>query len=223
MHFSHMHHDSGSKAGKFALVAGLHALIAVGVVNMMNSRTISLPSLPEDLTVLLQPDPVQPPPVPIDPPTPMPQVTPPPIVVPRIEVEVPPPPVDTPLQATTTQAPPTQQAAQPVQAELPARPATTAASTGAMRSAVLADASGCAKPNYPAASARNGDQGMVTLALLVGADGRVTSSRIQKSSGFRELDRAAVNALSLCQFKPAMNNGVPEAGWGQIAYVWTLD
>jgi protein TonB len=63
----------------------------------------------------------------------------------------------------------------------------------------------------------------VTLALLVGTDGRVTSSRIQKSSGFRELDRAAVNALSQCQFKPAMNNGVPEAGWGQIAYAWVLD
>ena len=32
-----------------------------------------------------------------------------------------------------------------------------------------------------------------------------------------------MSALSLCQFKPATNNGVPEAGWGQIAYVWTLD
>jgi protein TonB len=223
MHFSHMHHDSGSKAGKFALVAGLHALIAVGVVNMMNNKVISLPALPEDLTVLPKPEPVQPPPVPIDPPTPMPQVTPPPIVVPRIDVEVAPPPVDNPVQATTTEVPPTPQPAQPMQAEVPAKPSIPSTNTGAMRSAVLADASGCAKPNYPAASARNGDSGTVTLALLVGADGRVTSSRIQKSSGFRELDRAAVNALSLCQFKPAMNNGVPEAGWGQIAYVWMLD
>lgn len=226
MHFSHMHHDSGSKATKFALVAGLHALIAVGVVNMMNNKGISLPSLPTDLTVLLTPEPVAPPPVPIDPPTPMPLVAPPPIVVPRIEVEVPPPPVDNPVQATTTEVPPVQQAAQPaqpVQTEAPSKPGAPATNSGAMRSAVLADASGCVKPNYPAVSARNGDAGTVTLALLVGLDGRVTSSRIQKSSGFRELDRAAVTALSLCQFKPAMNNGVPEAGWGQIAYVWKLD
>lgn len=226
MHFSHMHHDSGSKATKFALVAGLHALIAVGVVNMINNKVISLPSLPTDLTVVLTPDPVVPPPVPIDPPTPLPQVTPPPIVVPRIEVEVPPPTVDNPVLATTTEVPPLQQPAQPmqpVQAEVPGKPVTASTNTGAMRSAVLADASGCVKPNYPAASARNGDAGTVTLALLVGADGRVTGSRIQKSSGYRELDRAAVNALSQCQFKPAMNNGVPEAGWGQIAYVWTLD
>ncbi len=159
MHFSHMHHDSGSKASKFALVAGLHALIAVGVVNMINNKVISLPSLPTDLTVVLRPEPVEPPPVPIEPPTPMPQVrrrrswcrgsrsrcrrhrsT-------------------TRCMATTTEVPPVQQPAQPMQAELPAKPLTPSTNTGAMRSAVLADASGCVKPNYPAASARNGDSG----------------------------------------------------------------
>jgi len=220
MHFSHMHPHSGSKAGKFALVAGLHALIAVGVVNMMNNKVISMPSLPEDLTVFLKPEPVPPPPPP-EPPRLMSRVAPPDVVVPKVEVEVPPPPIESPVQATTEVAPP--EPAQPAQAEVPARPATPTSNTGAMRSAVLADANGCAKPNYPAAAARNGDSGTVTLALLVGTDGRVTSSRVQKSSGSRELDRAAVNALSMCQFKPAMNNGVPEAGWAQIAYVWTLE
>jgi protein TonB len=88
---------------------------------------------------------------------------------------------------------------------------------------VLADANGCATPAYPANAARQGQSGTVTLALLVGADGKVTSSRVQHSSGFRDLDKAAVNALSLCKFKPAMNNGTAEAGWAQIAYVWKLD
>jgi protein TonB len=221
MHFSHMHPNSGSKAGKFALVAGLHALIAVGVVHMMNNKVISMPSLPEDLTVFMTPEPVQPPPPPPEPPRPMPRVAPPDVVVPKVEVEVPPPPVENQVRATTEVAP--QEPAQPAQAEAPAQPTTPSPNTGAMRSAVLADANGCAKPNYPAAAARNGDTGTVTLALLVGTDGHVTSSRVQKSSGSRELDRAAVNALSLCQFKPAMNNGVPEAGWAQIAYVWTLE
>ena len=54
-------------------------------------------------------------------------------------------------------------------------------------------------------------------------DGRVQDSRIQSSSGSRELDRAAVNALSLCKFQPAMNGGTAEAGWAQLAYVWTLE
>ena len=224
MHFSSMHHDSGSKAGKFALVAGLHALVAVGVVNMMNNKVISMPSLPGDLTVFMKPEPVPPPPTPPEPPTPMPKVAPPQIVVPQLEVEVP-PAVDTPLQATTEVQPMPQpaQPTQPTQSDVPAQPTAPSTNSGAMRSAVLADANGCAKPNYPARAARNGETGTVTLALLVGLDGRVTGSRIQKSSGSHELDRAAVNALSLCQFKPAMNNGAPEAGWAQIAYVWSLE
>lgn len=221
MHFPH--HPRGSNATKFALVAGLHALIAVGVVNMLNNKVISLPSPRDALTVFATPEPVKPPPVPVDPPTPLPQVMP-PLMVPKIDVPL--PPIDDPVQATTTQTPPIPketQSAQPAQTEGPAKTGAASVNAGTMRSAVLADASGCVKPNYPAASARNGDAGTVMLALLVGPDGRVTSARIQKSSGFRELDRAALNALSLCQFKPAMNNGVPEAGWAQLAYVWTLD
>ena len=221
MHFSHMHPDAGGKAGKFALVAGLHALVAVGVVDMMNNKAISLPSLPEDLTVFMTPKPVEPPPTPPDPPKPMPQLAPPHIVVPKIDVDVPLPPVETPLRTTTEVAPP--QPAQPAQAEVAPPPATPSANTGAMRSAVLADAGSCVTPAYPAAAARNGDTGTTTLALLVGTDGRVSSAKVQNSSGSRELDRAAVSALSLCRFKPAMNNGVPEAGWAQIAYVWNLE
>lgn len=222
MHFAHLEHGNGSKAGKFAMVAGLHALIAIGVINLTNNKAISLPSLPEDLVVFMTPEPVKPPPAPPEPPAALPKLAPPKISVPKVEVDVPPPPMDNPLQATT-EAPPAQEPAQPYQAETPAQPTTPSANSGAMRSAVLADASGCAKPEYPVSAARNGDTGTVTLALLVGTDGRVTSSRVQKSSGSRDLDRAAVNALSLCQFKPAMNNGVAEAGWAQIAYVWSLE
>ena len=221
MHFSHLHHDNGGKAGKFALVAGLHALIAVGVVNMMNAKVISLPKLPEDLTVFMTPEPPAPPPPPPEPPQPMPRVAPPDIVVPKVEVEVPPPPIENPVQATTEVAP-MPQPAQPAQAEAPAQPSNTSSNSGAMRSIALAEASGCATPEYPARAARNNDSGTVMLALLIGTDGRVANARVQKSSGSRDLDKAALNALSMCQFKPGMNNGVPEAGWGQIAYVWKL-
>jgi protein TonB len=88
---------------------------------------------------------------------------------------------------------------------------------------VLADANSCALPDYPASAARLGETGTTTLALLVGLDGRVSSARIEHGSGSRVLDRAALNALSLCRFKPATSNGVPEAGWAQLAYVWKLD
>ncbi|SFD75470.1 energy transducer TonB [Massilia yuzhufengensis] len=221
MHFTQINDGTGGKAGKFALVTGLHVLVAVGLVNVMNSKTISMPKLIEDATVWIQPE-ITPPPPPPEPPQPRVEVAKPQVVVPKVEVETPPPPVQEQVQATT-EAQPQPEPALPSSNDAPPAQPSSNTNPGEMRSAVLADANGCAKPDYPVNAARNGDTGTVTLALMVGADGRVQGSRVQKSSGSRELDRAAVNALSLCQFKPAMNNGSAEAGWAQIAYVWTLE
>ena len=220
MHFSHLNNGSGTKATKLAAVAGLHVLLGVGLIHSMNTRHVQMPKIAEDMLVMIQPEIPKPPPPPPEPRKPMPKAAPPEIVVPKPEVETPPPENPPQLQTTTEPDPAPAQPAQPVQAEAP--PAQPSDNSGAMRTAVLADPNGCAKPDYPANAARNGETGTVTLALMVGTDGKVTSSRVQKSSGHRELDRAAVNALSMCRFKPAMNNGTPEAGWAQIAYVWTL-
>lgn len=223
MYFSHPNPASSSKASKFALVAGIHLAVGIVFIHSLNTRHISLPKIPEDLRVTILPD-FTPPPPPANPPTPMPQVAPPQIVVPPVEVDVRPPPIEPTVVTATTVPDPAPALVPATQSQVEAPPAAQPSSnTGAMRTAVLADANSCAKPAYPTASIRNGDSGTVTLALLVGADGRVTSSRIQKSSGHRELDKAAINALSLCRFKPAMNNGVAEAGWAQIAYDWKLE
>lgn len=220
MYFTDLNHDGGgTKFTKFAVVAGLHALVAVGFIKAIENKSISMPKVAEDLIVMIQPEIKEPPPPP-EPPKPMPKVAPPEVVVPPVEVEVPPPEMESPVQAVV-QADPAP--AEPAAVQSDAPPAQPSSNTGTMRSAVLADANGCAKPEYPANAVRNGDTGTVTLALLIGPDGKVQSSRIQSSSGSRDLDRAAVKALSLCTFQPAMNNGVPEAGWGQIAYVWTLE
>jgi protein TonB len=222
MQFSNQNNGSGSKATKFAIVAGLHVLAATAFIHSLNHRSISLPKAPEDLLVMIQPEIPPPPPPPPEPPRPMPRVAPPQIVVPQVEVEVQPPPVEPQVQATTSEPDPMPAQVATPQPEAPPA-AQPSANSGAIRTAVLADANGCAKPDYPASAVRNGYSGTVTLALLVGADGKVSSSRVEKTSGYRELDKAAVNALSLCRFKPAMNNGVAEAGWAQIAYVWKLD
>jgi protein TonB len=171
--------------------------------------------------VTIEHDPVTPTPPP-DPPQPMPQIAPPRIFVPPAEVVTTPPTDPAPLQATTADPAPTPATTPNPVTDAPpvSRPA---AQPGAIRSAVLADARSCALPAYPVRALRNGEEGTTTLALLVGADGRVGSARIEKSSGSRELDQAAIHALSLCAFKPAMNNGVAEAGWARMAYAWTLD
>lgn len=220
MHFSDINQGAGGKAGKFALVAGLHVLVAMGVISTMNAKSLSLPAMLEDKLVWIQPE-VPPPAPPPEPPKPQVKAAPPEVVVPKVEVDIAEPPPEQVIEASTEPSP---EPAQQTQSEAPPQPAAEPSSnSGQMRSAVLADANGCAKPDYPMRAARNGETGTVTLALLVGADGRVQDSRIQSSSGSRDLDRAAVNALSLCKFQPAMNGGAAEAGWAQLAYVWTLE
>jgi len=221
MQFSYSHHGNGSKTTKFALVAGLHVAIGVLFVHSLNTRKISLPSLPEQVLVMIEPE-HQPPPPPPEPPKPLQHVAPPEIVVPKPEVPVAPPPEPTVRAAVETD--PSPQPFTPAEAAPEAPPAAQpSTNNGQMHTAVFADANGCALPNYPLNAARNGETGTTTLALLVGVDGRVSSARIQQSSGSRELDRAALNALSLCKFKPASSNGAAEAGWAQLAYVWKLD
>lgn len=89
--------------------------------------------------------------------------------------------------------------------------------------AAVIDAASCARPAYPAAALRNGDQGTVTLAFLVGRDGRVASARVERSSGHRDLDRAALQGLSLCAFKPGTIDGVAQESWARMQYAWHLD
>lgn len=227
MQFSHTPGSKGgAKAGRLALIAGLHVAVALVFIHGMNNRHFSLPGLPESIPVVVKPDPVEPLPPP-EPPKPMPNPAPPPLVVPLPEIPVTPPPDPAPVRATASPDPAPPQPATPARG-VPDAPSAVAAApsnagSGQVRTAVLADPKACALPDYPARAAREGISGTTQLALLVGIDGRVTSSRIEHSSGSRELDRAAVNALSLCRFKPATNNGVPEAGWAQLAYVWTLD
>jgi protein TonB len=89
--------------------------------------------------------------------------------------------------------------------------------------AAVIDAASCAKPAYPAAALRNGDEGTVTLAFLVGKDGRVASAKVERTSGNRDLDRAALQGLSMCAFKPGTVDGVAQETWARMQYAWRLD
>jgi protein TonB len=220
MHFAHSQYAAGSKSTKLAVVVSFHVLLGFGVIKTMSVKSLSLPKVPVpiDLVTAIDPPPTLPPPSAL----PVTQLPPPAIRVPVPEVPLAPPPL--PNQVTTTSisdpAPPVP--ARTAAVTIPAHPGleTGGAGPASVRMAAMLD--GCAKPAYPAQAARNGDSGTVTLALLLGVDGRVSASRITRSSGFRELDRAALTALSLCAFRPAMQGDVTQAGWAQVAYTWTL-
>jgi len=79
----------------------------------------------------------------------------------------------------------------------------------------------CDKPVYPRASLVNEEQGTVVMQFLVAIDGQVTDTKIEKSSGFKNLDRAALK-LAQCKFKPVVKDGKPEQSWTKFEYAWSL-
>lgn len=85
------------------------------------------------------------------------------------------------------------------------------------------DAKSCTPPVYPKASLMNEETGTVVLGFLVSTDGKVSESKVEKSSGFKGLDKAALNALSLCKFKPGTKDGKPEQAWTKVNFDWKLD
>jgi protein TonB len=78
------------------------------------------------------------------------------------------------------------------------------------------------KAEYPKASLMNEEQGDVTMAFLVGTDGNVVESKVEKSSGFKNLDKAALKALSACKFKPGTKDGAVAQTWTKVDYSWKL-
>jgi protein TonB len=219
MHFSDTLDGTGSKFTKIAIVGALHLAVGAALIHNMNAKSFSMPKVVEELVMMNIETPKPPPPPPEPPQAKQKPVTQPKIVAPKVEVEVKQEPTEAPVVQTAAEPTPADPGpATPVEEAAPANP-----NAGKLFSAALADAGGCAKPDYPAKAARNGETGTVSLALLIGTDGHVSDSKVQKSSGSKELDRAAQQALSLCTFKPAINNGRAEPGWGQIAYIWTLD
>lgn len=216
MHFAHSSHASRNTT-RLAAVVVFHVLVGVALVKTMNVRLMTRLSEPPPVTVVPTFMPPVPPPQPVD--VPVSSLPAPRILVPEVAVPVATPPVPNTVTTTTTVV---TDPAPPVHDAVAVNPPQVAPGTGTgVRMAAMMD--GCAQPVYPAQAARNGDTGTVTLALLIGVDGRVTSSRVAHSSGFRDLDKAALTALSRCTFKPAMHGDVAEAGWAQIAFVWTLE
>ena len=83
------------------------------------------------------------------------------------------------------------------------------------------DAKNC-KAEYPKASLMNEEQGNVSMAFLVSADGSVVDSKIEKSSGYKNLDKAAIKAISACKFKPGTKDGAVAQTWTKVDYDWKL-
>jgi TonB family protein len=99
----------------------------------------------------------------------------------------------------------------------------TTAHAADVKKPALVDFRTCIKPEWPKEALRKEETGTVHMKFLVGEDGKVIDTFIQKSSGSSLLDEAAVNGIQRCGFTPATLNGVPVRGWQKMQYVWSLE
>jgi periplasmic protein TonB len=69
------------------------------------------------------------------------------------------------------------------------------------------------KPRYPEAARKAGAQGVTLLRVRVLENGRVGEVLIEKSTGFRELDSSAAEAVKKWLFEPARRGKEPVQVW----------
>ena len=78
-------------------------------------------------------------------------------------------------------------------------------------------------PRYPKEAADAKHEGVVVLLLLVGADGVVEQASIDMSSGYPELDAAAIAAGSRWHFNPRVEHGVPMRAYARVPMTFTTN
>ena len=78
------------------------------------------------------------------------------------------------------------------------------------------------KPDYPKGARQRGEQGDVVLEIRVNAEGMVDEVKVATSSGFPELDEAAVRAARAAKFSPARSGHDPVASTARLKLQFKL-
>jgi protein TonB len=201
----------------------IHLLVSFGIPSSQLPLTTLDPNQPAATDVELvgsleeaaespqPPTPPEPPPKPEPVPPPKPEPDPVPLPEPAPKpLEQPPPPTPKPKP-------------QPTPEKKSSSPATKPAAASASRAGAApgtAGGSGDGKdsrpsylekpaPKYPAESVAAREHGKVELSVEISATGRPESVKLEKSSGYERLDRAAIEAVRRWRFNPAIRNGQP--------------
>lgn len=208
--------DPTRRIAGFAAVIVLHAAVVYALATGLGHKAIEVLRQPLETKIITE---TKPPPPKVVPPPPKLAAPPPPYIPPpEIRIAAPPPP--TAITAVTTVKPETPPPPAPVVA-VAAEPAPVAAVVRVPPA--LDGGRPCKPPQYPPISRRNEETGAVILKFLIETDGKVVESKVDGSSGYERLDEAALQALSLCRFKPGTVDGKPERSWARMRYVWKLN
>ncbi|MCE6814919.1 TonB family protein [Acinetobacter baumannii] len=236
MTFTDIENKSAKRLIGIAAVIFLHLLVAYILMSGLANNIQKPAEKPVELQIIQD---IKPPPPP-KPEEPKPKEKPPepPKMVEKV-AKVPEPPkevekVATPVQKTTPVAQPTKVATpapaapstpspSPVAAPAPVAAAAPAPKPAGVTRGVSEGSAGCEKPEYPCEALMNEEQGTVRIRVLVDTSGKVIDAKVKKSSGSKILDKAATKAYSLCTFKPAMKDGVPQQDWYEIEYPFVIE
>ena len=164
------------------------------------------------------------------PPKPVIESTPPPPVLIAKPTPVPVQPVDEAPKPTPVPVQPVDEApkptpvSEPVPEVLPPAPVAEAPKPAPPRApARPADYLDNPKPPYPALSKRLGEEGVVSLRILVNPDGSVSKLELVQSSGYQRLDKSAIETVQASwKFEPARQGGEPVTGWVIVPIQFTL-
>ena len=204
MEFGNTRKASKSRMFGIGGVIVFHVLLVWGLVSGLARKAIEVLPAPFETQILDEQRAEEEPP----PPPPPPQLDiPPPPFIPPPEINIATPPPSSANTITTQSVVATPAAPPPPKAAPVSRPP-------------VVKANACRQPEYPPVSERLGEAGSVVLQLLVGVDGKVTDSKVETSSGYERLDKAAQAALSRCKFEPGTVDGVPSPAWAQLKYTF---
>lgn len=78
------------------------------------------------------------------------------------------------------------------------------------------------RPDYPRASRQRGEQGDVILEIRVNAAGGVETVKVLSSSGYADLDAAAVRAVKDARFSPAQSDGSAVGATARLTLTFRL-
>ena len=78
------------------------------------------------------------------------------------------------------------------------------------------------RPDYPKGARQRGEQGDVVLEIRVNAEGKVDDVKVAVSSGFAELDEAAIRAAKGAKFSPARSGHDPVASTARLKLQFKL-